>query len=171
LNYYGRLKERIEQELCARHDRYTIVRTGWNIGWDVTSRCVVKLTYETLCKPGARMARDNVFSIVDVNDTATALAGLMERSDIRKLHVCADAKVNRVSLAQRVIDKSACGDTMGYREVDFAEIEYTEPRGRVNDLVNTRSKIELGMQYRGAVDVIDAKIALLDRQLSAAARP
>ena len=168
LNYYGVLKERIEHQLYARHDRYTVVRTGWNIGWDLSSRCVVKLTYETLRQPGARMARDNVFSIVDVDDTAAALAGLIGRDDIRKIHICADQKINRVWLAQRVIDKSAFGAAMAFREVDFAEIEYSEPRGRVNDLVNDQSKFALHATYQSAADVIDRKVALLDSHFAAA---
>ena len=169
LNIYGVMKEQIEQELYANHERYTVVRTGWNIGWDLTSRCVVKLTYETLLKPDARMARDNVFSIVDVNDTAAALAALMPHPEIRKIHICADDKVNRVWLARRIIEQSLNGADMGFREVDFREIAYTEPRGRVNDLVNRRSKELLGMKYRPAADVVDAKVALLDRHYASQA--
>jgi len=167
LNFYGVLKERVEKVLCASYENHTIVRTGWNVGWNVSSRCVVKLTYETLLKDGARMARDNVFSIVDVNDTASCLAGLIHHADVRKIHVCSDESVNRAWLARRIIEKSAWGHLMGFREVDFDEIAYSERRGRLNDLVNDRSKVLLGMRYRRVQDIIDEKVALLDEHFAA----
>ena len=83
----------------------------------------------------------------------------MEAPELRRIHICSDEKVNRVGLAKRIVDKSRQGHRMTFREVDFAEIEYTEKRGRMNDLVNKLSKSRLGMSYRRIEDIIDAKIA------------
>lgn len=166
LNFYGVLKERIEKELVADFENYTIVRTSWNIGWNLNSRCVVKLTYETLLKPNAKMARDNEFSIADVNDTARCLALTIHESGLRKLNICSDGKLSRHWLADRIIKTSRLGKEMSYSEVNFAEIPYSERRGRLNDLVNDLSKERLGMQYRAVEDIVDEKVALLDEHFS-----
>jgi len=162
LNFYGRLKERIERHLCDNCENFTIVRSGWNVGWDLASRCVVRLTYETLLRSGAKMAFDNEFSVVDVDDTAACLARLMDKTGIPRIHACSDDKVNRAWLARRIMEKSVNRDLKGFREVPFDEIAYTERRGRLNDLVNGLSKSRLDMRYRGTRDIIDAKVALLD---------
>jgi dTDP-4-dehydrorhamnose reductase len=61
LNYYGKLKYNLEKYLENNYSNYTIVRTGWNVGLNKKSRCVVSLTYETLLKKKARMAVFNIF--------------------------------------------------------------------------------------------------------------
>jgi dTDP-4-dehydrorhamnose reductase len=162
LNYYGKMKCEIEDYLTNQYENSTIVRTGWNVGWDLTSRCVVSLTYESLLEASPRMAYDNEFSIVDVDDTARGLATLILHKDIRKIHICADAKVNRVWMARRILEKSQNNKVQDFETVPFAEIPYSEPRGRVNDLVNALSKSTLGMTYRESENIIDAKVAFLD---------
>jgi dTDP-4-dehydrorhamnose reductase len=166
LNYYGWMKAQIESELRDKYEKSTVVRTGWNVGWDHTSRCVVSLTYDTLSAPNARMARDNEFSIVDVQDTASCLAALIHDPTLRAIHICSDKIVNRVWLANRIIEKSVSRCFKEFREVNFSEIIYSEKRGRTNDLVNDLSKRRLGMKYRSVEDIIDKKVALLDRRLT-----
>jgi dTDP-4-dehydrorhamnose reductase len=167
LNYYGWLKSTVERELREGYENATVVRTGWNVGWDHKSRCVVSLTYESLSSDGARMARDNEFSIVDVNDTAACLAKLIVAPEVKTIHICSDGIVNRVQLAKRIMEKSKSGRLKGFREVNFSEIEYSEKRGKVNDLVNQLSKQRLGMVYRPMEDIVDAKVALLDSRVQA----
>jgi dTDP-4-dehydrorhamnose reductase len=162
LNFYGELKYEIEQYLSSTYPRSTIVRTGWNVGQDVASRCVVRLTYETLLKPGARMAEDNVFSIIDAADTAEGLARLSNADDIRKIHFAADKPLLRTDLARLVQKYSSRGAEMDFKPCRFAEIQYSEPRGRLNDLDNQYSKTRLGMSYQNAEDVVREKVALLD---------
>ena len=162
LNYYGELKYEIEQYITINYPKSTIVRTGWNIGANVSSRCVVNLTYETLLKPNARMANDNVFSIIDAMDTAEGLMRLSRQLDVRKIHFAADMPFLRSDLSGIIKKYSLRGASMSYAPCRFADILYSEPRGRLNDLDNGFSKKRLGMSYRDAVDVVRGKVALLD---------
>jgi dTDP-4-dehydrorhamnose reductase len=163
LNFYGQLKFEIEQHLRASYPRSTIVRTGWNVGTDAASRCVVRLTYETLLKPGARMAEDNVFSIIDAADTAEGLLRLAGADDVRDIHFAADTPLHRTELAHLVQTHSRRGAEMGFVPCRFADIAYSEPRGRLNDLDNRYSKQRFGMSYRAMADVVRAKVTILDR--------
>ena len=162
LNYYGTLKFEIEQHLRASYPRATIVRTGWNVGVTPASRCVVRLTYETLLKPQARMATDNVFSIIDAKDTAEGLRRLAGADDVREIHFAADAKLHRDELATLICQSSRFGSRMDFIPCQFADIPYSEPRGRLNDLCNDLSKTRLHMQYHSAEGVIRRKVAILD---------
>ena len=164
LNYYGTLKHEIEKFLHQTYAKSTIVRTGWNIGLDESSRCVVKLTYETLLQPGARMATDNYFSISSVGDTAEGLLRLADYPYLRTLHLCADAVINRCDMARYIIQHSMNGMNMSFSECLFADIPYTEKRGRINDLDNRVSKNVLRMQYGEAYDTILNKIRYIDSQ-------
>lgn len=164
LNYYGVLKYEIEKFLRQTYANSTIVRTGWNIGLDERSRCVVKLTYESLLQAGARMATDNYFSISSVEDTAEGLRRLADHPQLSALHLCADAVINRCDMARYIIQHSENGAAMGFSECQFADIPYTEKRGRINDLDNSISKNVLGMQYGQAYDIILNKIKFIDSQ-------
>ena len=163
INFYGQLKFEIEQHLRADYPRSTIVRTGWNVGTNAASRCVVRLTYETLLKPGARMAEDNVFSIIDAADTAEGLLRLSGADDVREIHFAADTPLHRTELARLVQTHSRRGTEMGFVPCRFADIAYSEPRGRLNDLDNRYSKRRFGIGYRAMEDVVRAKVAILDR--------
>jgi len=162
LNFYGELKYEIEQYIRSTYPRSTIVRTGWNIGSNIASRCVVRLTYESLLKPGAKMADDNVFTIIDANDTAEGLMRLSGADDVRKIHFAADMPLLRTNLARLVQKHSLRGAEMDFSPCRFADIPYTEPRGRLNDLKNCYSKLRLGMDYLSAEEVVRGKVALLD---------
>lgn len=164
LNYYGALKFEIEKYLKNNFEKSTIIRTGWNIGLDARSRCVVKLTYDSLLESNTRMANDNYFSISDVRDTAKVLGLLGEHPEVRELHICADEVINRASLARLIQGTSKNGQKMGYKECSFLDIEYSEPRGRVNDLNNSLSKVLLGASYRKAPDIINDKVKFIDAQ-------
>lgn len=162
LNFYGELKYEIEKYVSSIYPRSTIVRTGWNVGSNVATRCVVRLTYESLLKPGARMADDNVFSIIDAADTAEGLMRLSGADDVRKIHFAADKQLIRTDLARLVQKHSLRRAEMSFTPCRFADIPYSEPRGRLNDLSNHYSKLRLGMSYRDAEDVVRAKVAILD---------
>jgi len=162
LNYYGQLKYRVEKHLKDTYLNHTIVRTGWNVGLDKKSRCVVKLTYESLLNPGAKMASDNQFSISSVADTARALYALSKFPEIKKIHICSDGVVSRTLLASMICRHSIYGNKMSYSECLFNEIPYTEPRGRVNDLNNALSKRILGITYKNVEQIILDKIRFID---------
>jgi dTDP-4-dehydrorhamnose reductase len=165
LNYYGSLKYEVEEYLRNSYEKSTIVRTGWNIGMDARSRCVVKLTYDSLLKPNAMMAVDNLFSISDVEDTANALRQVGKHPELAEIHICSDAIVRRNDLASLIVGASRNGGRMVFRECNFSDIPYSEPRGRLNDLSNALSRDVLGMKYRAAHDIIADKVQFIDNEI------
>jgi dTDP-4-dehydrorhamnose reductase len=165
LNCYGRWKYEIEKYIKQNYENATIVRTGWNIGMDLQSRCVVSLTYASLLKPGAKMALDNNFSVVSVANTATALKLLSNRPEVKTLHLCSTEVITRVKLAQLICAHSKRGGEMFFKECAFRDIHYSEPRGKLNSLDNSFSTKMLGISYESAEQTIINKINLLDTWL------
>jgi len=166
LNYYGHLKLEIEQYLNDNYENFSIVRTGWNIGLNKKSRCVVQLTYETLMKPNAKMANNNYFSLASSDDTAEAISRLIKNDEIKILHACSDDVISRIELADIIISNSQNGHLMNYLTCEFSEIPYSEPRGRINDLNNTLSREALDMRYYNAYDLIIDKTKYIDKKYS-----
>lgn len=163
LNFYGRLKLEVEDYLRASYPRSTVVRTGWNVGMEASSRCVVRLTYESLLKSDAKMANDNIFSIIDASDTAAALTRLTGTDDVREIHFAADLPLIRTELADLIKESSVRGAEMSYENCRFSDIFYTEPRGRLNDLDNSFAKTRLNLNFRSAIDVVRQKVRILDQ--------
>lgn len=161
LNLYGRMKHEIELHLTNAVERSCIVRTGWNVGWNATHRCVVKLTYETLVGVEARMANDNTFSISDTQDTAAGLLWLADQPKLTKLHLASSPYFVRTQLADLIISSSTHNPRMAYQPVSFADIPYSEPRARLNHLDNRRA-IQLGLTFRDAHQIVRDKVSLLD---------
>lgn len=166
LNIYGLTKWRVEQYILdiLPANRFTIVRTGWNIGPTMRSRCVVRLTYDALMQPGARMATDNLFSVISTIDTAMVLYNIgqnaLETPAI--VHVSGDDVIVRSELASKIMAVSRNSAQMGFANTTFARLNFREPRGRMNVLNNSLSKSVLGAKYRPGWDAIDAKIRLID---------
>ena len=69
LTFYGKMKFEIEKHLLKKKCNSCIVRVGWSVVWNVRYSSVIKFTYNTLMAPCAKMARDNVFSLVDIIGT------------------------------------------------------------------------------------------------------
>jgi dTDP-4-dehydrorhamnose reductase len=162
LNYYGELKLKVENYLATQYNDFTIARTGWNVGLNEKSRCVVQLTYETLLNPGAKMAIDNFFSLSSVQDTAEGLYRAANQENLKKIHICSEKKVNRAEMAILVILHSEKGKKMNFDDCLFKDIPYSEPRGRVNDLNNSLSKELLNMNYIDADKLIIDKVKYID---------
>lgn len=150
LNYYGVMKLKIEDYLESNYDNYTIARTGWNVGFNEKSRCVVQLTYETLLSKNAKMATDNYFSLCHTEDTAKALYFSSKQNNMKKIHIASSEVINRFDMAGLIKKHSAKGNLMNFEGCYFNEIPYSEPRGRVNDLNNSLSRIQLNMNYHNA---------------------
>ncbi len=163
LNYYGQLKLKIEEYLKSNYKNYCIVRTGWNVGLSKKSRCVVQLTYETLCNPNAKMATDNFFSLAKIEDTAETLSKLIENNSTKIIHICSDEMISRVYLAELIMKNSSKSKLMKFNECLFKDIKYSEPRGRVNDLNNSLSKKLFDINYSSVEDIILDKIRYLDK--------
>ena len=165
LNYYGILKLEIEEYLKNNYKNYCIVRTGWNVGLNEKSRCVIQLTYETLIKPNARMANDNYFSLANTEDTAEVISNLIENYSTKKIHVCSDEIISRVQLADLIVKNSLNSKKMHYNECLFKDIDYAEPRGRVNNLDNSLSKKLFNIDYKAVESIILDKIAYIDKKI------
>ena len=166
LNYYGVLKVKIEEYLLNNYRNYCIVRTGWNVGLNEKSRCVVELTYETLLKPNAKMAKDNFFSLASVEDTAEVISKIIEEDSIKIIHICSDKIINRVELANMILKHSKHSKRMNYNECFFKDIPYSEPRGRINDLNNNLSKKYFNMNYKDTNQIILDKILYIDKKIN-----
>jgi dTDP-4-dehydrorhamnose reductase len=162
LNLYGRMKYEIEKHLAQAGGKGTIVRTGWNVPWDTNHRCVIKLTYETLLRPGAKMANDNTFSISDVRDTAEGLLRLADNDSVRVIHLASSPPVVRNRVADLVISFSINKDKMSYKQTSFSEISYSEPRAQYNHIDSSLAVAKLCMVFRPAEQIVREKVKLLD---------
>ena len=162
LNYYGELKLAIEHYLEKNYENYTIARTGWNVGFNHKSRCVIQLTYETLMKKNARMASDNYFSLSHTRDTANGLYNSSKQENLPKIHIASEKIINRYEMAESIKSKSINGNQMSFEKCLFSEIIYTEPRGRVNDLNCKLSRDLLQLKYLDSEELILKKVKYLD---------
>lgn len=168
-NLYGRMKFEMEEYITKKHMRSCIVRTGWNVGWDMDSRCVVKLTYHSLLRPSARMAVDNVFSIIDARDTAEGLLRLFNHPHIGTCHLASDPPVVRSELADKIMAFSKHKERMAYAPTVFSQIPYSEKRGRLNHLDSSLAVGQLKMTFRPPEEIIREKVGLLDKHFQEAA--
>lgn len=162
LNFYGEMKAEIEQYLKQNAEDYVIVRTGWNVGLNRLSRCVVALTYETISHAGARMATDNIFSISHVSDTARGLSKIGNSFDEHTIHLCSSEPLNRFDLAAFIKSKSRMNTSMSFNACKFSEINYSEPRGRLNHLNNNFSIKKLNLDYTNSLNIVREKVKYLD---------
>jgi dTDP-4-dehydrorhamnose reductase len=160
LNVYGALKAAVESHvLCT--PRGVVARTGWNVGWVQGQHCPVAQCYETLLKPNARMAVDNIFNVSDVNDTARGLLEIATKPVTRRIyHLVSQPAVSRAELAQMVKEQSLLGARMAFEPVPFSEIVYSEPRPLRASLKPTGG---MATKFTPSIDVIAYKVARIDR--------
>tara|TARA_Y100000741_G_scaffold365151_1_gene359770 strand:+ start:626 stop:1525 length:900 start_codon:yes stop_codon:yes gene_type:complete len=167
LNTYGVMKYEIEKYLEKNYKNSCIVRTSWNVGWNLKHRCVINLTYETLLKPNAFMANDNTFSIADVKDTSQGLLKLSNFKDINKCHLASGQKLLvRSELAELVKNTSKYGKLMNYELTSFSKIPYSEPRALHNSLNTNFATNELKINFREPNDIIKQKVKFLDKRFN-----
>ena len=163
LNLYGRLKMAMEEHVLGANGSGIVARTGWNVAWEKGAHCAVAQCYDTLLKPGARMAHDNVISISDVDDTTRGLLALagVRPPEHRVYHLVSTPGVARVDLAATVKATSRWGAEMAYDTVAFASLPYTEPRPTRAFLGSERLGA-LGVVFAPPLAVIRRKVRLLD---------
>jgi len=165
LTSYGRMKFAIEKYLLEKKCKSCIVRIGWRVGWDIDSPCVVKFTYNTLMAPGAKMAKDNIFSVIDDKDTCEGLLRLSDRTEVAICHLASVPPIVRTELASMVMKFSKYKERMSFEAVSFADIPYTEKRSRDTHLDNSFAISSLGMDFRPPEDIIRQKVEMLDRHM------
>jgi dTDP-4-dehydrorhamnose reductase len=163
LNLYGQLKAAMEEHVLSTKEGI-VARTGWNVSWREGEHCPVLQCYETLLKPPARMAYDNILNVSDVNDTASALLALAsERVPAHRIyHLVSAPEISRVEIASLIRAKSLWGDTMNFEVVPFKSIVYSEPRP-TRAFLRTNHLSDLGVKFASPLDVISRKVGLIDQ--------
>ena len=162
LNYYGKTKVIVEEFLKKNYDNQVILRTGWNVGINKESRCVVSLTYKTLLSKNARMAFDNSFTITHVEDLASAINKIIFKKNNNIYHLSSSQIVKRTELADFIIKNSKIGKKMFYKKVPFSEIKYSEPRSRFNHLRSKINFVNKEIYFRPPYETILEKVKFLD---------
>lgn len=165
LNFYGKTKLKVEQYLKENIKNYHIIRTGWNVGINLKSRCVVSLTYNSLLKDDAKMAKDNSFTITHVEDLCDAISEIIFFNERKILHLCSSEIITRTKLADHIVKMSKNGEKMSYREAIFSDIKYNEPRSKLNNLSSEYKEINSDLFFRGAEKTIKEKVSFLDTNL------
>jgi dTDP-4-dehydrorhamnose reductase len=158
---YGHQKARLEKLVTALDEAALVVRTGALVTDQATDNCVVRKTYETLARPGARFAHDAQLSLTHVNDLVDITLRLLSRAASGIHHVAGPA-LTRTALAREVARSSRFGQSLRFEEVAFDQIPYPEPRPRLSWLASERLEREETALLREAGQIIPPKVRQLD---------
>lgn len=162
LNYYGKTKLKVENYLKKNSKNYSIIRTSWNSSIKIEGRCVIELTYKTIMKPNAKMAKDNIFSITYVNDLCELIFKKINSKE-KIIHISNKETISRVGLANKIRHFSTNKKKIQYKKVKFSEINYTEPRGLKNILKSKDKDISQSFKFYKIKNLIQKKVSLLDK--------
>lgn len=167
LNIYGLTKFEIEKYIQTNFEqgRFCIVRTPWNVSFRAEFRCLVKMTYGALLKKDAKMATDNLLSLIDVRDTVEGLCSLLSvNGDFPTpiLHLSSPDTFSRAELAERICLNSALGSQMHFKPIQFAKLHFLEARGRDSRMDGSLSSELFGITYREGRATIVRKVLLID---------
>lgn len=161
---YGRQKYEMEKILQAISGT-CIVRTGWNVSLRLADRCVVRNTYEALLGKSARLAKDNVLSLTDVNDTATLLIWVAMERAAGIIHAVSGVPTTRTAMADEIIRNSAKRRNMGYVETRFADLTFNEPKTPCAWLTTTHDVFRRISAFILPPEIISRKVRMLDAEL------
>jgi dTDP-4-dehydrorhamnose reductase len=159
LNYYGKAKYEIEKYIQKKTNNFVIFRTSWNSDDFLHQRCVIELTYNTIKKKGAKMAKNNFFSITYTGDTSEIIKKHLN-SKKKIIHIANQEKFSRSILARKI--KKYSKKKLSFTVVDHNDIEYAEPRSKIN-LLKTQDKIAKKHNFRIIENLIKKKVQLLDK--------
>jgi len=158
LNFYGKAKYNIEKYIQKKTKNYLILRTSWNSDKVLHGRCVIELTYNSIKKDNAKMAKDNLFSITNVKDTCSIIEKhLMSKSKI--LHIANKEKISRSILAKRI--KKYSNNKLNFKIVKYLKIDYLEPRSKIN-LLKSNDEVIKKFNFKKIDSLIERKTKLLD---------
>jgi dTDP-4-dehydrorhamnose reductase len=158
---YGRQKLSMEKVMLGLPNA-GVVRTGWNVGWDCETRCVIKMSYQALLRSDAKMATDNILTLTDVADTARGIYALMLHGLTGVWHL-AGGPIRRSDLADAITAASQFGTLMRYAKVKFSSLSFVEPRAAQAWQNSSESLRQLGLSFRDSRDIIKEKVHLLDQ--------
>ncbi len=165
LNLYGKQKYEIEKFLISKFKNFTIIRTSFIVGYKSTDRCPIKLTYETIIKPKARMAYDNKFAITCVNDFVNLILVTLNSKKLfskKVLHLASPKTIIRYKLASKIKKISKIGNQMKFDKVKFSDIKFLEDRGKKNRLVSLYDEIK-NFKFKNLNEIIKKKTLSLDK--------
>jgi len=156
---YGRQKVELETQILARDG--LVVRTGALVTDGLEDNCVVRKTFESLLRPGARFAHDAQLSLTHVDDLLRISINLLTVGQRGLFHV-AGSPIDRVDLARRVFESSRFGPCMAFETIPFSDLIYPEPRPQRSWLSSNRLDAALRNSLRKAEVIVPPKVALLD---------
>jgi dTDP-4-dehydrorhamnose reductase len=165
LNLYGKQKYQIEKFLISKFKNFTIIRTSFIVGYKPTDRCPIKLTYDTIIKPKAKMADDNIFAITCVYDLVNLILIVLKSKKLFSkniLHLASPKMIIRFSLASKIKYFSKQKNKMKFKKVKFKEIKFLEKRGRKNSLASIYKEIN-NYKFRKLNKIIKEKTMILDK--------
>jgi dTDP-4-dehydrorhamnose reductase len=165
LNLYGKQKRVIEKFLLSKFKNFVILRTSFVVGYNFKDRCPVKLTYETIKKPNAKMAIDNSFAITCVNDLVNLISFFLKSNQLfskKILHIASPKTIIRYALASKIKQISKYKNKMKFEKAKFSEINFLEKRGRKNCLVSIHKKIN-NYRFKSLNKIIFEKTKILDK--------
>lgn len=165
LSVYARHKAEVETFLrqAGARGRWSVARTGSNVGWGNDLRCSVSATYRTLLGPNAKMAYDNMFTVSDVADVAAGLLRVAERQFLGFIHLAANPAVTRTQLADWIRAFSKFGSRMNYERAAFSTLRLDAPRAARAWLRNERAVRELALTFADPQSTVRRKVEFLDR--------
>ena len=168
VNFYGKTKYDVEIYLRNKIENFTIIRTGWNVSNKIVNRCPIKQTIEALTKKNCRMAEDNNFTLTHTEDLAKGLYKLIYSKNFINdvAHLCSNKPISRTKLADLVMKASKQKSYSAYKKVKFSEIDYPEPRARLNNLSSEYTLNHLNLKFRLPEQIIRDKVAIIESSLN-----
>jgi len=165
LNLYGKQKYQIEKFLISNFKNFTIIRTSFIVGYKSTDRCPIKLTYDTIMQPKAKMADDNMFAITCVNDLVNLILIVLKSKKLFSkniLHLASPKMIIRFDLASKIKHFSKQKKQMNFEKVKFKDIKFLEKRGKKNSLTSIYNEIS-NYKFKKLDKIIKEKTLVLDK--------
>lgn len=165
LNLYGKQKYQIEKFLISKFKNFTIIRTSFIVGYKSADRCPIKLTYDTIMKPKAKMADDNMFAITCVNDLVNLILIVLKSKKLfskKILHLASPKMIIRFDLASKIKHFSKQKKQMNFEKVKFKDIKFLEKRGRKNSLASVYNEIS-SYKFKKLDKIIKEKTLVIDK--------
>jgi len=165
LNLYGKQKVEVENYIQKHSDNYLIIRTDTVITDYVKSNCQVEKTYQTLYDGNAKMAHDNIFSIVSLIEFCSSLLTLITTDKKGIYHIVSSDGIKRTDFARYILNNSKYGSKMLFSEVPFSDITYPEKRPLVCNLSNKKIVDEFKMSFNTIDNIITKKVEIIDQRI------
>jgi len=158
INEYGRQKATAEDFLLSHsYDNYVIGRTSWNVSTTNTGRCLVPFMIDSLRLPGAKMATDNIFTIASAVETSRVIIKSLVSNFNGLLHIASPEPISRFEIAQIIMSSYLPGG-LACKPCSFQDIEFNEPRSRLNILNVDKSQHELNAFYSKPRKIIEKRV-------------